>query len=130
MDHFVHTLPDGYGMVLNEESSNVSQGQMQLLTIARAVLADPRILILDEATNSVDTRTGTPAIQQAMDGLMGGAHQLRDRAPAVDHPATRTSILVTREGNIVEQGKHDDLLDRRGLYAELYRSQFAQADAI
>jgi ATP-binding cassette subfamily B protein len=128
VDHFVHTLPDGYGMVLNEESSNVSQGQMQLLTIARAVLADPRILILDEATSSVDTRTEL-LIQQAMDGLMGGrtsfviAHRLSTIRNA-------DLILVMRDGNIVEQGKHDDLLDRGGFYAELYRSQFAQADAI
>ncbi len=122
VDHFVHTLPDGYQMVINEETSNISQGQMQLLTIARAVLADPRILILDEATSSVDTRTEL-LIQQAMDRLMIGrtsfiiAHRLSTIRNA-------DLILVMREGDIVEQGNHQDLLDRGGFYAELYNSQF------
>lgn len=122
VDHFVHTLPDGYQMVINEETSNISQGQMQLLTIARAVLADPRILILDEATSSVDTRTEV-LIQQAMDRLMIGrtsfiiAHRLSTIRNA-------DLILVMRDGDIVEQGNHTDLLARGGFYAELYNSQF------
>ncbi|MGW8319352.1 MAG: ABC transporter ATP-binding protein [Candidatus Promineifilaceae bacterium] len=122
VDHFVHTLPDGYQMVINEETTNISQGQMQLLTIARAVLADPRILILDEATSSVDTRTEI-LIQQAMDLLMVGrtsfiiAHRLSTIRDA-------DLILVMREGDIVEQGKHEELLGRGGFYAELYYSQF------
>ncbi|MEZ4643523.1 MAG: ABC transporter ATP-binding protein [Chloroflexota bacterium] len=122
VDHFVHTLPDGYGMVINEETTNISQGQMQLLTIARAVLADPKILILDEATSSVDTRTEV-LIQQAMDRLMVGrtsfiiAHRLSTIRNA-------DLILVMREGDIVEQGNHAELLARGGFYAELYNSQF------
>ncbi|MCB8967196.1 MAG: ABC transporter ATP-binding protein [Ardenticatenaceae bacterium] len=122
VDHFVHTLPDGYSMVINEETTNISQGQMQLLTIARAVLADPKILILDEATSSVDTRTEV-LIQQAMDRLMVGrtsfiiAHRLSTIRNA-------DLILVMREGDIVEQGNHAELLTRGGFYAELYNSQF------
>jgi ATP-binding cassette, subfamily B, multidrug efflux pump len=122
VDHFIHTLPDGYQMVLNEEASNVSQGQMQLLTIARAVLADPRIMILDEATSSVDTRTEV-LIQRAMDRLMKNrtsfviAHRLSTIRDA-------DLILVMRGGDIVEQGSHLDLLERGGFYAELYNSQF------
>ena len=122
VDHFIHTLPDGYGMVLNEEASNVSQGQKQLLTIARAVLADPRILILDEATSSVDTRTEV-LIQRAMDKLMQNrtsfviAHRLSTIRDA-------DLILVMRDGDIVEQGNHQDLLASNGFYAELYNSQF------
>jgi ATP-binding cassette subfamily B protein len=122
VDHFVHTLPDGYNMVINEEITNISQGQMQLLTIARAVLADPRILILDEATSSVDTRTEV-LIQQAMDRLMVGrtsfiiAHRLSTIRNA-------DLILVMDEGDIVEQGNHKELLARDGFYAELYNSQF------
>ncbi|MCJ7737588.1 MAG: ATP-binding cassette domain-containing protein, partial [Anaerolineae bacterium] len=125
VDHFVHTLPDGYGMVLNEEVSNVSQGQKQLLTIARAVLADPRILILDEATSSVDTRTEV-LIQRAMDQLMQNrtsfviAHRLSTIRDA-------DLILVMRDGDIVEQGDHQDLLASDGFYAELYNSQFEGA---
>ena len=121
-DHFVHTLPDGYRMVINEETTNISQGQMQLLTIARAVLADPRILILDEATSSVDTRTEV-LIQKAMDRLMVGrtsfiiAHRLSTIRNA-------DLILVMRDGDIVEQGRHTELLARGGFYAELYNSQF------
>jgi ATP-binding cassette subfamily B protein len=121
-DHFVHTLPDGYGLVINEEITNISQGQMQLLTIARAVLADPRFLILDEATSSVDTRTEI-LIQRAMDRLMENrttfviAHRLSTIRNA-------DLILVMDDGDIVEQGVHDELLERGGFYAKLYESQF------
>ena len=127
VDHFVHTLPDGYNMVLNEETTNISQGQMQLLTIARAFLANPRILILDEATSSVDTRTEV-LIQKAMSTLMKGrttfiiAHRLSTIRDA-------DLILVMRDGDIVEQGNHVDLLERKGFYAELYNSQFEHAPA-
>jgi len=124
VDHFVHTLPDGYNMVLNEETSNISQGQMQLLTIARAVLANPKILILDEATSSVDTRTEI-LIQRAMDSLMKNrtsfviAHRLSTVRDA-------DLILVMKDGDIVEQGNHRQLLERSGFYAELHNSQFDQ----
>jgi ATP-binding cassette, subfamily B, multidrug efflux pump len=127
VDHFVHTLPDGYNMVLNEETSNISQGQMQLLTIARAVLADPKILILDEATSSVDTRTEI-LIQKAMDSLMKNrtsfviAHRLSTIRNA-------DLILVMKDGDIVEQGNHEDLLASGGFYAELYNSQFEKVTA-
>ena len=120
--HFIQTLPDGYDMELNEEASNVSQGQKQLLTIARAILADPKILILDEATSSVDTRTEIQ-IQKAMDNLMKGrtsfiiAHRLSTIRDA-------DRILVLKDGDIVEQGKHEELLAKGGFYAELYNSQF------
>ncbi len=120
--HFISTLPDGYKMVLNEEASNVSQGQKQLLTIARAILADPKILILDEATSSVDTRTEV-MIQKAMDSLMKGrtsfiiAHRLSTIRDA-------DLILVMNEGDIVEQGNHEELLAKGGFYAKLYNSQF------
>ena len=123
-DHFTRTLPGGYDMVLNEDATNVSAGQKQLLTIARAVLADPTILILDEATSSVDTRTEV-LIQKAMDKLMVGctsfiiAHRLSTIRNA-------DRILVLREGDIVEQGTHAELLAREGFYAELYNSQFLQ----
>ncbi|MBN1658334.1 MAG: ABC transporter ATP-binding protein [Anaerolineae bacterium] len=122
VDHFVRTLPEGYNMVLNEAASNVSQGQKQLLTIARAVLADPKMLILDEATSSVDTRTEV-LIQEAMDRLMVGrtsfiiAHRLSTIRNA-------DMILVMNEGDIVESGTHQELLDRCGFYAGLYNSQF------
>ncbi|MGM9987754.1 MAG: ABC transporter ATP-binding protein [Bacillaceae bacterium] len=122
VDHFIRTLPDGYKMELNEEASNVSQGQKQLLTIARAILADPKILILDEATSSVDTRTEI-LIQRAMDNLMKGrtsfiiAHRLSTIRDA-------DVILVMKEGDIVEQGKHEELLAKGGFYASLYNSQF------
>ena len=125
VDHFVRTLPDGYNMVLNEEATNVSQGQMQLLTIARAVLADPKVLILDEATSSVDTRTEV-LIQEAMYNLMQGrtsfiiAHRLSTIRNA-------DLILVMRDGDIVEQGTQEELLARNGFYAELYNSQFEYA---
>ena len=122
-DHFTRTLPGGYEMVLNEEASNVSAGQKQLLTIARAVLANPSILILDEATSSVDTRTEI-LIQKAMDKLMKGrtsfviAHRLSTIRNA-------DRILVLKDGDIVEQGTHESLLEDNGFYAELYNSQFA-----
>ena len=125
VDHFVRTLPDGYNMVLNEEASNVSQGQKQLLTIARAILADPEILILDEATSSVDTRTEV-LIQKAMDNLMKGrtsfiiAHRLSTIRDA-------DMILVMKDGDIVEQGNHQELLAKGGFYANLYNSQFEHA---
>lgn len=121
--HFIRTLPDGYNMILNEEASNVSQGQKQLLTIARAVLSDPKILILDEATSSVDTRTEV-LIQKAMDNLMKGrtcfiiAHRLSTIRDA-------DLILVMKDGDIVEQGRHEELLRQNGFYASLYNSQFA-----
>ena len=123
---FVQTLPGGYNMELNEEATNVSQGQKQLLTIARAILADPKILILDEATSSVDTRTEV-LIQKAMDNLMKGrtsfviAHRLSTIRDA-------DLILVMRDGDIVEQGTHEELLEKDGFYAELYNSQFESAD--
>lgn len=123
--HFVKTLPDGYNMELNEDASNVSQGQKQLLTIARAILADPKILILDEATSSVDTRTEV-LIQKAMDNLMKGrtsfiiAHRLSTIKDA-------DLILVMKDGDIVEQGNHNELLNKDGFYANLYNSQFEQA---
>ncbi|MBP1549871.1 MAG: ATP-binding cassette domain-containing protein, partial [Oscillospiraceae bacterium] len=125
VDHFIRTLPDGYQTVLNEESGNVSQGQKQLLTIARAILADNRILILDEATSSVDTRTEI-RIQKAMNNLMKGrtsfviAHRLSTIRDA-------DLILVMKDGDIIEQGNHTELLAKDGFYASLYNSQFAQA---
>jgi ATP-binding cassette subfamily B multidrug efflux pump len=126
VDHFVRTLPEGYNLVLNEEATNISQGQKQLLTIARAIVIDPRMLILDEATSSVDTRTEI-LIQRAMDNLMKGrtsfiiAHRLSTIRNA-------DWILVIDEGDIVEQGKHEELLARGGFYAELYNSQFERAN--
>jgi len=126
VDSFVRTLPDGYNMVLNEEASNISQGQKQLLTIARAVLKDPKILILDEATSSVDTRTEVQ-IQKAMNNLMKNrtcfiiAHRL-----STIHDADL--ILVMDHGDIVEQGTHKELLAKKGFYAKLYYSQFDTAD--
>jgi ATP-binding cassette subfamily B multidrug efflux pump len=125
VDHFVRTLPDGYHMVLNEEVTNVSQGQMQLLTIARAVLADPKVLILDEATSSVDTRTEV-LIQEAMINLMQGRTSfiIAHRLSTIRHADL---ILVMRDGDIVEQGTQEELLARNGFYAELYNSQFETA---
>src|SRR5512141_3239552 len=120
--HFVRTLPDGYQMVLNEDASNVSQGQKQLLTIARAILADPTMLILDEATSSVDTRTEV-LIQKAMDALM--AHRTSFIiAPRLSTVRDADMILVMRDGDIVGQGTHEHLLARGEFYAELYNSQF------
>lgn len=126
VDHFIRTLPEGYNMILDEETSNISQGQKQLLTIARAILSNPRILILDEATSSVDTRTEV-LIQKAMDNLMKNrtsfiiAHRLSTIRNA-------DLILVMNNGDIVEQGKHEELLARGGFYAEIYNSQFEAAD--
>lgn len=125
VDHFIRTLSDGYNLVLNEEATNVSQGQKQLLTIARAILADPKILILDEATSSVDTRTEV-LIQKAMDNLMKNrtsfiiAHRLSTVRNA-------DMILVMQDGDIVETGKHEALLKEGGFYANLYNSQFEEA---
>ncbi len=126
VDHFIRTLPDGYNMMLDEETSNVSQGQKQLLTIARAILSDPKILILDEATSSVDTRTEV-LIQKALDRLMEGrtsfiiAHRLSTIRNA-------DWILVMNDGDIVEQGTNEELLAKNGFYASIYNSQFEAAD--
>ena len=126
-DHFIRTLPDGYDTVLNEEASNISQGQKQLLTIARAVLANPPIMILDEATSSVDTRTEA-LIQQAMNRLMEGrtsfviAHRLSTIRDA-------DLILVMDQGKVIEQGTHQELLEANGFYADLYNSQFMKKAA-
>jgi ATP-binding cassette subfamily B protein len=126
-DHFIRTLPEGYNTILNEEASNISQGQKQLLTIARAILADPTILILDEATSSVDTRTEV-FIQKAMHTLMQGrtsfviAHRLSTIRDA-------DLILVMNHGDIIEQGTHEGLLEKGGFYADLYNSQFTAGGA-
>ena len=126
VDHFVKTLPDGYNMVMGEDGGSISQGQKQLLTIARAILSDPKILILDEATSSVDTRTEI-LIQKAMANLMKGrtsfviAHRLSTIRDA-------DTILVMRDGDIVEVGNHDELMEKNGFYAELYKSQFENFD--
>lgn len=126
VDHFVRTLPEGYNTILNEESTNISQGQKQLLTIARAFLADPKILILDEATSSVDTRTEIQ-IQKAMENLMKGrtsfviAHRLSTIRDA-------DMILVMNNGDIVEQGNHEELLAKGGFYEKLYNSQFEEVE--
>ena len=123
-DHFIKTLPGGYQMELNEDASNVSQGQKQLLTIARAILADNKILILDEATSSVDTRTESE-IQKAMDTLVAGrtsfiiAHRLSTIKNA-------DLILCMKDGDIIEQGNHEELMAQGGFYAGLYNSQFEQ----
>ena len=120
--HFIKTLPSSYDMVLNEETSNISAGQKQLLTIARVILCDPKILILDEATSSIDTRTEIQ-IQSAMDNLMKGrtsfiiAHRLSTIKNA-------DLILVMNNGDIVEQGNHEELLQKQGFYYDLYNSQF------
>jgi ATP-binding cassette subfamily B multidrug efflux pump len=125
-DHFIRTLPDGYNTILNEEASNISQGQRQLLTIARAILADPAILILDEATSSVDTRTEI-LIQRAMSRLMKGrtsfviAHRLSTVRDA-------DLILVMNKGDVVEKGTNTELLSKGGFYAEIYNSQFAGSE--
>ena len=125
VDRFVHTLPDGYDTVIDEEGSNVSAGEKQLITIARAFLADPALLILDEATSSVDTRTEV-LVQRAMAALRSDrtsfviAHRLSTIRDA-------DLILVMEDGRIVEQGTHDELLEARGAYATLYNAQFAAA---
>jgi ATP-binding cassette, subfamily B, multidrug efflux pump len=127
IDHFVRIQPNGYDTELNEESSNISQGQKQLLTIARAFLANPRILILDEATSSVDTRTEV-MVQRAMEKLMKErtsfviAHRLSTIRDA-------DMILVMKDGDIIEQGYHEELLAANGFYTSLYRSQFEAAAA-
>ena len=124
VDHFIRTLPDGYDMVLNEEDSSISAGQKQLLTIARVIINDPKILILDEATSSVDTRTEV-LIQKAMDELMKNrtsfiiAHRLSTIKNA-------DLILVMKDGDIVEVGNHTELLSKNGFYANLYNSQFEE----
>ncbi|NLS79264.1 MAG: ATP-binding cassette domain-containing protein, partial [Chloroflexi bacterium] len=126
-DHFIRTLPESYHMELNEEASNLSQGEKQLLTIARAVLADSQIMILDEATSSVDTRTEV-LIQRAMDELTKGrtsfiiAHRISTIRNA-------DLILCLNEGDIVEQGTHEELLARGGFYANMYNSQFDRVAA-
>jgi ATP-binding cassette subfamily B protein len=123
-DEFIGRLPGGYDMVINEDADNISQGQKQLLTIARTFLADPPILILDEATSSVDTRTEV-LVRQAMERLLHGrtsfviAHRLSTVRDA-------DMILVMKDGDIIEQGSHDELLARGGFYTELYMSQFAE----
>ncbi|MFD2761290.1 ABC transporter ATP-binding protein [Lentibacillus juripiscarius] len=126
-DQFIRTLPDGYDTILNQDASNISQGQKQLLTIARAILADPPIMILDEATSSVDTRTEV-FIQEAMKQMMEGrtsfviAHRLSTIQNA-------DKILVMNQGDVIEQGTHDELLEQQGFYADLYNSQFADEQA-
>jgi ATP-binding cassette subfamily B protein len=126
VDHFVHSLPGGYDMELNEEASNVSQGEKQLLTIARAMIAETPMLILDEATSSVDTRTEV-LIQKAMDTLLAGktsfviAHRLSTIRDA-------DLILVMNEGDVIEQGNHAELMAQNGFYASLYNSQFTLGD--
>ena len=122
--HFIKTLPGGYNMVLNEDATNVSEGQRQLLTIARAILADRKILILDEATSSVDTRT-EERIQEAMDELMKGrtSFVIAHRLSTIRNDDL---ILVMNHGDIVEQGSHEELLEKGGFYAELYNSQFEE----
>lgn len=126
VDHFVRTLPGGYDMILNEEASNISSGQKQLLTIARAILTDPKILILDEATSSVDTRTEI-LIQKAMDNLMKGrtSFVIAHRLSTIKNSDL---ILCMDHGDIVEQGTHDELLAKGGFYAKLYNSQFEQGE--
>ena len=122
--HFIKTLPDGYDMFLNEEASNISQGEKQLLTIARAIISDPAILILDEATSSVDTRVEL-MLQKAMQNIMKGrtsfviAHRLSTIKSA-------DLILVIKDGNIIEQGNHEELMEKGGFYKELYNSQFSE----
>ena len=124
--HYIKTLPKGYNSVINEESSNISAGQKQLLTIARVILADPKILILDEATSSIDTRTEIQ-IQAAMDNLMKGrtSFVIAHRLSTIKNSDL---ILVMNGGDIVEQGTHDELLAKGGFYADLYNSQFDEEE--
>ncbi len=123
LHHFIRTLPDGYDMIVNEEANNISQGEKQLLTIARAMLTDPQIMILDEATSSVDTRL-EKRFQDAMQRVMKGrtsfviAHRLSTIKNA-------DLILVIKDGYLVEQGTHEELMARKGYYEKLYNSQFA-----
>src|SRR5262249_6892837 len=124
VDHFVRTLPDGYDTVIDDDATNVSAGEKQLLTIARAFLADPPILILDEATSSVDTRTEV-LIQRAMPRLMKGRRTFVI-APRLSPIRDADTIRVLENGHIVEQGTHAELLERRGAYERLYRSQFVE----
>ena len=119
---FIQTLPEGYNMIINEEASNISQGQKQLLTIARAILSDPKILILDEATSSVDTRTER-LIENGMDAIMEGrtvfviAHRLST-------VRNSKAIMVLEKGQIIERGSHDELIEQKGRYYQLYTGQF------
>ena len=124
--HYIKTLPKGYNSVINEESSNISAGQKQLLTIARVILADPKILILDEATSSIDTRTEIQ-IQAAMDNLMKGrtSFVIAHRLSTIKNSDL---ILVMNQGDIVEQGTHEELLAKGGFYADLYNSQFDEEE--
>ena len=124
--HYIKTLPKGYNSVINEESSNISAGQKQLLTIARVILADPKILILDEGTSSIGTRTEIQ-IQAAMDNLMKGrtSFVIAHRLSTIKNSDL---ILVMNQGDIVEQGTHEELLAKGGFYADLYNSQFDEAE--
>ena len=124
--HYIKTLPNGYNSLINEESSNISAGQKQLLTIARVILADPKILILDEATSSIDTRTEIQ-IQSAMDNLMKGrtSFVIAHRLSTIKNSDL---ILVMNQGDIVEQGTHEELLAKGGFYADLYNSQFDEEE--
>ena len=124
--HFIKTLPKGYNSIINEESTNISAGQKQLLTIARVILADPKILILDEATSSIDTRTEIQ-IQSAMDNLMKGRTSfiIAHRLSTIENADL---ILVMNHGDIVEQGTHEELLAKNGFYADLYNSQFEEVE--
>ena len=127
VDHFIRTMPNGYQTILDDETAGISAGQKQLLTIARALLANPRILILDEATSSVDTRTESE-IQKAMNHLMSGrtsfiiAHRLSTIRDA-------DTILVMKNGNIIEHGNHESLMNAKGFYSELYNAQFSGAQS-
>ena len=127
VDHFVRTFPDGYKTMLNEETNNVSQGQKQLLTIARAILADPEILILDEATSSVDTGTEILIPKAIADHLMEGrtSFVIAHRLSTIKNADT---ILVMKDGDIIEQGNHEELLAKGGFYANLYNSQFDEGE--
>ena len=124
-DGFIRRLPEGYDTVISEDGGSLSQGQKQLLTIARAILADNPVLILDEATSSVDTRTET-RIQKAMDNLTKGRTSFII-APRLSTIRNADLILVMKDGDIIEQGNHEELLARNGFYAELYNSQFEEA---
>jgi len=124
-DHFIRTLPNGYNTIIEDSIDNISAGEKQLLTIARALLADPPMLILDEATSSVDTRTEI-AIQAAMDKLTNNNKTSFVIAHRLSTIKNADLILVVKDGNIVEQGKHEELLAKNGFYASIYNSQFAE----